>query len=123
MAFLTGTINLNVYTDANQTQFPQLNLPNFAASWTNNAVTGVQPLYLNIAANGTQVINLNGLTSVTQFYIYSDNANLNLTLNGTSGFSVKFGVPGYVPIAVTSMTIANASGASATNVTLILIQG
>lgn len=123
MAFLNGSVQLQIYTDSAQTAFPKLNLPSIVNDFTNSVVAGALPLYINLAALGTQAINLNGLTGVTEFYIFSDAAALSLTLNGGSPVTVKQSVPGYVPFAVTSMSITNNSSSVATNVTLILIKG
>jgi hypothetical protein len=123
MAFLEGKLKLKIYTDSTQTEFPTFNLPQVDEDFINDTVTGIQPLYLNLAASGTQAINFNGLTGITQFYIKSDAADITLAMNGLSPVTVKYGVPGYVPIALTSLSITNSSASVATNVTLILIKG
>lgn len=123
MAFLNGQLDLQIYTDAAQTEFPQISIPEISMPWTNSSVTGIQPLYFNLAASGTQAVTFNGLTGVTQFYLYSDAANLTLTINGTAGFTYTYGLPGFIPVTLTSLSITNASSTVATNVTLILIKG
>lgn len=123
MAFINGTIQLQAYLDSAQTVFPQLSLPNFNATWNNSSVTSIEPLYFNLAASGSKTINFNGLTGITEFYLYSDATALTIALNGGSAISYKAATPGYIPLAATSMVIVNASGTTATNVTLVLIAG
>lgn len=121
--FLNGSLSLQIYADTSQTVFPQLNQPNLAIDWTNSSVAGSEQLYFNLDALGSQTINLNNLTGVTQWFINSDATPLNLTINGTAGFVCSAAIPGYIPIALTSLIIANSSASIATNVNLILIKG
>jgi hypothetical protein len=123
MAYLVGSMNIQVYTDSSQTNFPQQVVLNETPSWNDNSVTGVQPTIISLAASGSQTINLNGLTGVTGFYIYSSTANVNVNLNSLGNVLYKYGVPGFVPATVTSMVITNTSSTMATTVTVALIQG
>lgn len=121
--FLSGTLNLQIYSDSAQTVYPQLSQPNLNVTFTNSAVTGKEELYFSLAASASQTINFNSLSGVTQWYINSDAANLSLQINGASAMTYTFGIPGYIPLTLTSLIVTNASSSVATNVHLILIKG
>jgi hypothetical protein len=123
MAFLVGSMSIEVYTDPAQTNFPQQIIMNQAPTWTDNNVSQVQTSTIVLAASGSQVINLNGITGITGFYIYSSATAINVNLNGLGNIQYQFGVPGYVPASVTAMTITNTSSSVPTTVTISLIVG
>lgn len=121
MAFLTGSMNIQVYTDASQTNFPTLLSINEGPAWTNNSIVSVQTTTINIAASGSQAITLNGLSTVKRMYLLSDSQNVNVNINGLGNILFQAGDPAYMPATVTSLTITNTSSSIATNVTVALI--
>lgn len=122
--FITGSIELKVYSDAAQTEFPQQIVTWFKRALDDSTAVAQQSTTVSIAASGTQAFNLNGLTSIDRFFLYSDTANVTLTINGSATpLTLKYGVPGFIPITVTSMSITNTSSTLATNVTFIPITG
>lgn len=123
MAYAIGTISLQVYTDTSDTVFPQLSVPNFSATFKDSTVTGVQPLYINLTASGSQTINLNGIGTPTKFYFYSDATDVNVNINGLGNILFKAMVPGFVPCQISSLVLTNSSSSTATNVTLVLVAG
>jgi hypothetical protein len=118
--FLTGKITLNVYQDSAQTPAPLLNIPSVAQAFQSSVVTGVQTSTVSVAASGTQAITLNGVGTVTGVFLYSDTSNVNVNINGLGNMVLHSGVPGFMPLTVSSLSINNAS-AAATNVTVILL--
>jgi hypothetical protein len=122
MAFLTGTVEFKTYTDTSQTEFPKELVPHIKKDFSNTSITEIQSTTISLAALGSQAITLNGVSPVTKWYLYSDTTALTLTINGSATtFTYEAGMPGYIPIALTSLTIVNASAVSATTVTLVLI--
>ncbi len=122
MAFLVGSMSIQVYTDAAQTNFPTLFSINEGPSWTNSAILSVQTTTIALAGAGTQTINLNGLTaSVKRMYLFSDAQNINVNINGLGNILFQAGDPCYMPATVTSLVITNANATLATNVTVSLI--
>lgn len=122
MSFLSGTIEFRVYTDSAQTEFPTELVPSISKEFSNDSITEIQATSFVLAASGSQAINFNGVGTVKRFYLYSDAADLTLTINGgVTTYTYTAGEPGYVPIQLSSLTIANASSSSSTNVTLVMI--
>ena len=122
-AILQGSIQLQVYTDSQQTEFPQELIPNITKSFQNLAVDSAQIVYLNIVGAASQAINLNGTSNIQGIYIYSDTSDLSLAINGGSAITYKAAYPGYMPMVVTSLTITNASATVATNVVVAIVSG
>lgn len=120
MAFLTGNIELQIYTDSQQTEFPSELIPSISKTFEDTSVTGVQPLVFSLAASGTQAINLNGL-AVSRVYLHSASTALNVNFNGLGTVSYEAGIPGFMPITVTSLSVTNSSSSTATTVTVILV--
>lgn len=123
MAYVTGTISIEAYTDTADTVFPQLQLPNLTQTFKDSTVSGIQPLFINIAASGSQTINLNGVGTPTKLYFYSDTTDCNLNFNGLGNILFKAQVPGFIPAQISSLVVTNSSSSVATNVTLVLIAG
>lgn len=123
MAYLTGTISLNVYTDTTQTEFPQENLAQITKSFQSVVVTGASSPLFALAALGSQAVDLNGAGTVTGAYICSSATDINVNINGLGNILFHSGVPAYLPATITSMTITNASSTTATYVTVMLIAG
>ena len=123
MAFLTGSITLKLYTDSAQTEFPQELIPSMLKSFQNTSVDSAQTTFISIAASGSQAITLNGTSNIQGLYVYSDVADITLALNGLAAITYKAGQAGFMPMVVTSLTVANSSASAATNVTIILISG
>lgn len=122
MAFMTGSMNIQIYTDAAQTNFPQLFSFYEQPTWTNSAILSVQTTTINIAGAANQTINLNGLTaSVKRMFLFSDAQNINVNINGLGNILFQAGDPCYMPATITSLVIANAHATLATNVTVALI--
>lgn len=123
MGFLTGKINLKYYIDSSETEFPEEVLANIAKEFEDAAVLEFETISIDLAASDSQAISLNGVATVKRWYLYSSATELSLTINGTAGFTYQASMPGYMPIELSSLTIANASSTTATKVTLILITG
>ena len=123
MAFLEGEIKLNLYADSAQTEFPQQLIPSYAKTWMSTSVDEAQTNYINLAASGTQAFTLNGVGDVQGIMIYSDAADLTITINGGTAMTYKAAVPGFMPLVVTSLSITNASASVATNVLVQIISG
>lgn len=122
MSFLTGSLNLDVYTDTAQTEFPNENLVKIFKEFSSSVITEAQITSISLAASGSQAISFNGVGTVKRFYLYSDAAALTLTINGSATtFTYEAGMPGYIPIQLSSLTIVNASSSVATTVTLAMI--
>lgn len=123
MAFLEGKIDLLVYTDATQTAFPTEKLVDISKEFADLTVAEAQPLYLNLAASGSQAVNFNNVGTVEKVYIYSDSTDITVNFNSLGAITYKAATPGLMPIEITSLTVTNASAVSATNVVVILITG
>lgn len=123
MAYLTGSITLKLYTDSAQTEFPQELIPSMLKSFQNTSVDSAQTTFISLAASGSQAINLNGTSNIQGMYVYSDSQDVTLAINGLSAITYKAGQAGFMPMVVTSLTVANSSSTTATNVTVILISG
>lgn len=120
--FSVYKVSLNVYSDPDQTTFPNQNLASFSKEIDDSTVTGFESTTINLAASGSQSINLNGISNVTSLFIYSDTNDCTLTINGNA-MTLKAGIPGLMPIAITSLSITNLSSTTVTNVTIMLIAG
>lgn len=123
MAYLTGSINLKLYTDSSQTEFPQELIPSMLKNFQNTGVDSAQTTFINLAASGSQAITLNGTSNIQGMYVFSDSQDITLAINGLSAITYKAGMAGFMPMVVTSLTVANSSSTTATNVTIILISG
>lgn len=123
MGYLVGSLSLQVYSDTNQTNFPQQVVLNETPSWSSSAITGCQPTIVSIAASGSQTISFNGLSGVTGFYFYSSATAVNVNMNGLGNIQFAAATPGFIPATVTSMVLANTSSTTATTVTVALIVG
>jgi len=122
-AILEGSIELKVYTDSQQTEFPQELIPNITKSFQNLAVDSAQITYISLSASGSQAITLNGTSNLQYMYLYSDTSDLSLAINGGAAITYKAAIPGFMPLVVTSLTITNASASVATNVAIAIISG
>jgi hypothetical protein len=120
--FLEGSVQLKVYADAEQTQFPQELLPSYLNKWSAEP-SGVQTIVVSVPASGSQSINLNGLSNVTGVMIFSDAYDINVNINSLGNILYKAGVPGFMPLVVTSLSVTNTSSTYATNVTVAIISG
>jgi hypothetical protein len=124
MAYLTGTIEFKVYTDSAQTEFPQELVPSIKKEFSDNSISEVQATTISLPASGSQAINLNGVATVKRWYLYTDASSLTLTINGSATtFTYNPGIPGFIPMTLTSLSITNDSASAATNVTLVLVTG
>jgi hypothetical protein len=121
LAFLTGTIQFKAYIDSAETEFPQELVSDIKKEFENDAITEVQSTTISLAAGGSQSITLNGVSPVKRWYLYSSSTALTIDVNGLGNMTFQAGEPGYIPITLTSLSITNASGTTATTVTLILI--
>lgn len=122
MAFLTGSISLQVYTDTAQTNFPTQYALNETMTWTSSSVLSAQNTVVVLAGSGSQTINLNGLTStVKRISVFSDTSNINVNINGLGNILFQSGEPSYMPATITSLVITNSSSSVATTVTVALI--
>lgn len=121
MPFLNVTLDIEIYTDSAQTEFPQELVPHIVKEFEDTAVTQIQATTVSIAANGSQTINLNGLTSVKRFYLFSDTTALNVNMNGLGNITYQAQEAGYCPLNITSLVLGNASSTTATTATVILI--
>jgi len=122
MPYMTGKVELTIYNDAAQTDFPLVNVPSISRTFSDTDVAEVQTTVITLAASGSQAITFNGLDSVTKWALFSSTSDLTLTINGTAGFTYKAGIPGWIPITLTSLTITNASSSVATTVELVMVK-
>lgn len=120
MAFLTGKIELLVYTDEAQTEFPMEKIPNISKEFEGLDIDGVMPFVTSLAASGTQTLNFNGL-SVKKIYIHSNLQNISVNINGLGAITYEAEIPGFMPLAVSSLVITNLSSTDPTTVTVIAI--
>lgn len=122
MPFLTGTIELQMYTDSAQTEFPKELFPSVSKDFTNNSVTEAQTTIISLAANGgTQVVALNGVATVKGAYFYSNATDLVVNINGLGNMTFQAQTPGFIPATITSLTLTNNDVTNATTVTVVLI--
>lgn len=122
MPFLTGSIEIEVYTDSAQTAFPLELVPHIKKTLASSTITKVQTTVVSLAASGSQTISFNGVAAPTRFYIYSNVASVLVNMNGLGNITLMAAEPGYIPFAVTSMVLTNNSSSDATTVTVVLIQ-
>lgn len=123
MAFLTGKVKVKIYTDSAETEFPKELILDFDKDFEDVTVDEVETVRISLAASGSQAINVNGVGTIQKVLIYSDTTDLTVAFNGLSAITYKAGVPGMMPLELTSLTVTNASGSSATNVLVVLITG
>lgn len=121
MPFLNASISCQVYTDPDQTEFPQELLPSIQKEFSSSDITEIQSTTVTLTASGSQVIAFNGVDTVKRWYMYSNSADVGLEINGGASVTFQAGEPGYVPITLTSLHITNLSASVATTVTLVMI--
>lgn len=121
MAFLEANITLKVYTDSEQTEFPEELVTDISKSYINSDVTELQSTTIVLAGAGSQAITLNGVATVKRWYILSSITALSLVINGATAVTLQAAEPGYIPITLTSLTITNADPSVSTTVTFIPI--
>ena len=122
MAFLVGKVELQVYTDSAQTANPRELVPNIQKDFTSTAITGVMELTLTLASGASQVVNLNGLTSVDGLYLYSSATDVGVAINGLAEITFRSQKPSIANIGLTSLTVTNHSVTTDTVVSLVLFQ-
>lgn len=123
MAFLTGTITVQVYSDTQQTEFPQELIPQITKNFQDLTITGAQVSQIPLAATDSISINFNNIGTVKRWYLFSDVADLNVSINGAADVVYEAGIPGFVPIALTSLDLENPSLTLDTTAYLVLITG
>lgn len=123
MAFLQGTISLEVYSDVQQTEFPKELIPQIAKDFQDLTITGAQVSQIPLAASGSVTVNFNSIGTVKRWYLYSDTTDLNVNMNGLGDVTYETGIPGFVPIQLSSLVLTNASATTATTAFLVLVTG
>lgn len=108
MGFLTGQLVINVYDDVSDTNFPLINIPLINRIWKNGTVTQQQFAKYALVASGSISVNVNN-TAPTRMYLYSDEADINVNINGLGNLLFTSGEPAYLPATVTSLVITNTS--------------
>jgi hypothetical protein len=121
MAFLVGSMDIQVYTDSAQTDFPTKFSLNERPEFADSAITEVQTTTVLLAPSGSQTINFNGVGTVRRFFVFSDTADITVNMNSLGALTCKAGDPGWVPFEITSMVITNASASLSTTVTVSLV--
>lgn len=120
--FLSGTLELQIYNDASQTDFPTVLVPQIKRTFSDTSTAEAQLTVINIAASGSQAITLNGVDTVTRMYLYSSSADIQVNINALGNITMKYGEPCYAPFTVSSLTITNTSSSVATTVEILLIK-
>lgn len=120
--FLSGTLELQIYNDASQTDFPTVLVPQIKRTFSDNSSAEAQLTIINLAALGAQAITLNGVDTVTRMYLYSSSADVSVNINALGNINMKYGEPCFAPFTVTSLTITNTSASVATTVEILLIK-
>lgn len=123
MAFLVGKLDLKVYSDVSETEFPKELVPQITKEFEDLTISGVQVSSFSLAAAATQAINTNGIGTVKRFYLYSSVSDLSISINGLAALTYEAGIPGFAPITVSSLSITNSSASIATVVSLVLVTG
>lgn len=121
--FLIGQLDLLIYRDVSQTEFPQKKICDISESIEDTAVAEAQESTFSLAASATQAINFNSLTPVRKVYIYSDTNDLSVSFNGGAALTYKAMIPGIMPIQLTSLSVTNSSSSTATTVSVVLVTG
>lgn len=121
--YLLGRLKLLAYRDSTQTEFPTQKVVDMDEEFSNTSVDETIQLYINLAASGSQVINLDGVSSPQGIYVYSDTSNLSLDFDSLGNITYTAQKPGYFPIQFSSLTVTNASASAATNVQIIIVTG
>lgn len=120
--FLSGTLELQLYNDAAQTDFPSVLVPKIKREWSDTSSAEAQLTVISIAASGSQAITVNGLDTITRMYLYSSAADIQVNINSLGNITMKYGEPCIAPFTVTSLTITNTSSTVATTVEVLLIK-
>lgn len=123
MAFVNGSVKLKLYNDAQETEFPKDILLDVDRSFSDITVDESQVIRIVLAASGSQAINFNGVGAVEKVYIYSDSEDISVNFNALGAITYKTGVPGLMPLSISSLTIINLSSTTPTNVVVGLITG
>lgn len=121
--FLEGKIELLVYRDAAQTEFPVKKVVDVSESFVNNSADEAQSTSISLAASGSQVLNFNTVGTTNYVYIYSDTADINVNINGLGNILFKAQIPSLIGAEITSLTVINSSALVATTVSVSLVTG
>ena len=120
--FLSGNLEIQIYNDSAQTDFPSVLVPKIKREWSDSSTAEAQLVVVSLAASGSQAISMNGLDTVTRMYLYSTAADINVNMNGLGNIQMKYGEPCYAPLSISSLTITNTSGSVATTVEVLFIK-
>lgn len=123
MAFLTGTITVQVYSDTQQTEFPKELIPQISKDFQDLTITGAQVSQIPLAASGTVTVNFNSIGTIKRWYLLSDTTDLSVNMNGLGNVTYEAGIPGFTPIQLSSLVLTNSSSSLATTAFLVLITG
>lgn len=123
MAFLNGSIELRLYADSSQTEFPKELIPHIDKEFSDTTVTGAEVVYIPLAASGSQTVNFNSVGTVKRFYLYSNTTDLSVNMNGLGTVTYEAQIPGFMPIQLSSLVLTNSSSTTATTAVLVLITG
>ena len=120
--FLTGKIQLIAYNDSQQTEFPQEKVLDMAKELSANDLTNAETLVVPLVGAGSHVVNFNSISPVKRWFIYSNATEVTVALNGGSSLNLLVNEPGYMPLAITSMTLTNTDPDTDTTVTVVLFR-
>lgn len=121
MAFLVGSMDIQVYTDSAQTDFPTKFSLKEQPAFSDSSITQVQTTTFTLAALAANTINFNNVGTVKRFFVYSDTTNVTVNMNGLGALTCIAGDAGWVPFQITSMVVTNSSSTLATTVTVSLV--
>lgn len=120
--YLSGKVEVQIYNDSAQTDFPSVLVPKITREFSDNSSAEAQLTVISLAASGSQTIQLNGVDTVTRMYLYSSSADIQVNINSLGNINMKYGEPCFAPFTVSSLTITNTSSTVATTVEVLLIK-